>query len=283
MERREYGSTGIDLSIIGFGGIVVMGAEQKQADRIVAEAVERGVNYFDVAPSYGDAEERLGPALQPYRNDVFLACKTGERRREGAQAQLERSLERLRTDYFDLYQLHGIAEENIDTVFSKGGAMEVLIQAKKDGRVRHLGFSTHSTGGAIMAIDRFDFDSALFPVNFTCWLKGGFGPAIVKKAEENGVARLALKALARQKWPENDPHREEYGKCWYQPVTDRREAQLALKFALSRPITAAVSPGEEAALRLALDLAEDVRPPTQQELKETERLAQTLEPIFEKK
>ena len=105
LRQRKYGQTGVKLSIIGFGGIVVDGAEQQHANRVVAEAFEKGVNYFDVSPTYGDAELKLGPALEPYRKKVFLACKTGQRRREGALEELNESLKRLRTDYFDLYQL----------------------------------------------------------------------------------------------------------------------------------------------------------------------------------
>ena len=106
LPQRQYGQTGVKLSIIGFGGIVVDGAEQQHANRLVAEAFEKGVNYFDVSPTYGDAELELGPALKPYRKNVFLACKTGQRRREGASEELNESLKRLHTDYLDLYQLH---------------------------------------------------------------------------------------------------------------------------------------------------------------------------------
>lgn len=106
LSQREYGQTGVKLAIIGFGGIVVKDAEQQHANRIVAEAFEKGVNYFDLAPTYGDAELKLGPALEPYRKNAFLACKTTERQREGASEELKESFKRLRTDYFDLYQLH---------------------------------------------------------------------------------------------------------------------------------------------------------------------------------
>ena len=98
LRQREYGRTGVKLSIIGFGGIVVDGAEHRDANRLVAEAFEKGVNYFDVSPTYGDAELKLGPALEPYRKKVFLACKTGQRRREGASEELNESLKRLRTE-----------------------------------------------------------------------------------------------------------------------------------------------------------------------------------------
>ena len=280
--RRQYGNTGIELSIIGFGGIVVAGSEQEHANRVAAEAIERGVNYFDFAPTYGDAELLLGPALEPYRKSLFLACKTTERQREGAEAELNRSLERLRTDHFDLYQLHGIrdVEKDVDVAFAKGGAMEVFIQAKKEGRVRFLGFSAHSEEAALAAMDRYDFDSALFPINFACYYKGNFGPRIIETARSRGVARLALKALARQRWPKDDPNRKKYSKCWYQPLTDPHEAELAFRFTLSQPITAAIPPGEEELFRRALDLASNFESITSQEEDEVRALATKMNPIF---
>src|SRR5438105_6993856 len=124
MQYRTLGRTGAQLSVIGFGGIVVNGLEQDEANRVVAGVVERGVTYFDVAPSYGngESEEKLGPALEPFRKDTFLACKTGMRDAKGAQEELDRSLRRLRTDHFDLYQLHGVTElEDVERVFAPGG------------------------------------------------------------------------------------------------------------------------------------------------------------------
>ena len=282
LPRRPYGKAGIQLSIIGFGGIVVGGAEPAHAARVVAEAFERGINYFDVAPSYGDAEEKLGPALAPYRKKVFLACKTGKRDAEGARAELEQSFRRLRTDYFDLYQLHAITDvdKDVDAAFAKGGVMELLIERKKAGQIRHLGFSAHSAPAALAAMARFDFDSILFPVNFTNWFAGGFGPQIMDKAQSKNVSRLALKMLARQQWPKDDPHRQDYRKAWYQPLTDPREQELALRFTLSQPITAAIPPGEESLWRQALDLATAFRPITPAETAELKSLATKLNPIF---
>ena len=256
---------------------------QPDADRIVAEAMERGVNYFDVAPTYGDAEERLGPALKPYRRDVFLACKTIERTREGAASGLRSSLERLRTDHLDLYQLHGLgyrADDDVDAVFSEGGAFEAFLEAKREGKVRYLGFSAHTEEAALKAMDRYDFDSVMFPFNFVCWHRSGFGQRVLNRAGETGMACLALKALAREPWPENDPQRETYRKCWYKPITDRREAGLALRFTLGLPVTAAVSPGEESLLRLAMDVAEHPTPIAAEEEDQLESLAQRLEALF---
>ena len=285
LPQRAYGDTGARLSIIGFGGIVVSGVEQEHANRVVAEAVEKGVNYFDVAPSYGDAEIKLGPALEPYRKNVFLACKTEHRSKEATAAELQESLKRLRTDYLDLYQLHAISDvqKDVDAVFAKGGAMEVFFEAKKQGQVRHLGFSAHSEEAALAALGRYDFDSVLFPINFATFYQGNFGPRVIEAAKSKGVARLALKAMAKQKWPKDDPARKQYSKCWYQPLTDRNEAKLALYFTLSQPVTAAIPPGEESLFRLALDLAMDFRPISQREVETLRQMAQPLAPVFETK
>jgi aryl-alcohol dehydrogenase-like predicted oxidoreductase len=284
LPRRAYGDTGERLSIIGFGGIVVSGVEQEHANRVVAEAVEKGVNYFDVAPTYGDAEIKLGPALEPYRKDVFLACKTTQRTKEGAAAELKESLRRLRTDHFDLYQLHAITDvqKDVDAVFGPGGAMEVFFEAKKQGQVRYLGFSAHSEEAALTAMQRYDFDSILFPINFATFYEGNFGPRVIEAAKSKGVARLALKAMAKQKWPRDDPLRKQYPKCWYQPLTDRNEAKLGLYFTLSQSVTATIPPGDEFLFRLALDLAMGFRPISQKEKDTLQRMAASLHPVFER-
>lgn len=166
MEKRPLGKTGITLSVVGFGGIIVMNEGIANARRLVAEAVSRGINYFDVAPSYGNAEERLGPALEPYRKSVFLACKTGERTRKKASLELHRSLRRLRTDHVDLYQLHGVTTlKEVDQIMGAGGAMEAFLEARKRGLIRYIGFSAHSEEAALSLLDHFAFDSILFPFN----------------------------------------------------------------------------------------------------------------------
>ena len=118
--------------------------------------------------------------------------------------------------------------------------MKVFVDAKKSGRVRFMGFSVHSEEAALAAMDRYDFDSVLFPVNFASWLLGGFGSRIMETVKEKGYARLALKALARQSWPQDDPTRGDYAKCWYQPLTHARESELGVRFTLSQSVTAAI-------------------------------------------
>ena len=280
--KRPYGNTAVQLSVIGFGGIAVAGVDQEEASRFVAEAVERGVNYFDVAPTYGNAEERLGPALEPYRNRIFLACKTTERQRGPAEAEFAASLKRLRADHFDLYQLHGITSvrDDVDPVFVKGGVMDMLVEAKRTGQVRYIGFAAHSEEAALAALDRYDFDSVLFPVNFAAYYEGNFGSRVIKRAQRQGAALLALKAMARQKWPEGDPERERYSKCWYQPLTEPAEAALGLRWTLSQPVASAIPPGEWPLFRMALDIASRFSPVTDEEEDKLKALARTLTPIF---
>ena len=132
MEKVLLGKTGYRIAPVVFGGIINTDESQEDANRYVASAIERGVNYFDVAPTYGNAEVRLGAALEPFRKDVYLACKTARRDAAGAKEDLLESQRRLRTDYFDVYQMHGIqTDSDVDAAFSKGGAMETLEWAKK--------------------------------------------------------------------------------------------------------------------------------------------------------
>lgn len=279
MQRRRYGRTEHELSIVGMGGIVVMGASQQQADRVVHDAIDRGVNYFDVAPSYGDAQDRLGPALEGFRDNVFLACKTAERTRAEASAELHQSLRKLRTDHFDLYQLHGLASvQEAETCFGPGGAMEAVLDAREQGLVRHIGFSAHSVDAAMLAMDQLDFDSVLIPVSCTTWYGSGFGPQILEKARAKGVAVLALKAMAWRPWPEGVEHAD--SKCWYEPFADPRDAELALRWTLSQPVVAAIPPGEEALFRLAMDIADRFQPLSEEEEKEVKRRFAGIAPLF---
>ncbi len=281
--RRLY-RDGVELSVIAFGGIVVNGMEQPAANKIVAEAYDRGVNYFDVAPSYGkgEAETKLGPALEPYRKNVFLSCKTQKRDAAGAREELELSLKRLRTDHFDLYQFHAVSSmKDVEQILGPGGAAETFEKARKEGKVRFLGFSAHSAEAAIALMDRFKVDSVLFPVNFVLYGQGNFGPQILAKAKQKGIARLALKAMAYTPWPKDlARNQRSYPKCWYKPVDDPELARNALRFTLSQEITATVPPGDERLWRLAMDVAATFRPMSAAEQKQLLARTAGVEPIF---
>ena len=280
MQKRPYGKTGIDLSIIGFGGILVTNTEAAEASHLVARAVDHGINYFDVAPSYGNAEECLGPALEPYRNDVFLACKTTERSRQGAEREMLQSLETMRSQHFDLYQLHAMTtQEDLDSATAPDGALPFLIEARDKGLIRHIGFSAHSSEIAVQLLDYFALDSVLFPINWTHYFQANFGPEVVAKAEETGAAILALKALAYGKIGAGEE--KKYSKCWYHPIEDRALADLALRFTLSQSITAAIPPGDAQFFDMALDVAAQFRPVNDEEIALLRQRSEAAEPLFQ--
>lgn len=281
VSQRQYGRTQEQLSIIGFGGMVVKNVMPKDAGNYVAEAVDRGVNYFDVAPFYGNAQQRLGPALKPYRQKCFLACKTLERDAIGAARELKESLRLLKTDYLDLYQLHALTDvEEVEQAFGPGGAMETIVKAKEDGKIRYIGFSAHSEEAALVALDRFDFDSLLFPLSFPIWFGANFGPAVYKRAKKAGMGIIALKAMAHQLWPRGKKHR--WKKTFYEPFDEIDQAALGLRFTLHLPVNSMFPPGHWELFEMALSLAQAgaIVPLNNREKKLIKDIADEATPIF---
>jgi predicted aldo/keto reductase-like oxidoreductase len=284
MEKRILGKTTEKLSVIGFGGIIVRDETASNASKIVSTAIERGINYFDVAPEYGNAQETLGPSLRPYRDKVFLSCKTHENTRKGAEREFYDSLKKLKTDYFDLYQMHEVLNlDEVDQIMGPGGAFEFFIEAKEKGFVKYLGFTTHSEEAAITLLDAYDFTSIVFPFNWALWFKDDFGPAVLKKAKEKDVGIVALKALARGAWKKEE--KRNWNKCWYSPLDNYKEASLPLRFTLSLPVTSAISPSHAELLWLACDIADNYKPISTEEetaLKERSKNIDTLlhDPVF---
>jgi predicted aldo/keto reductase-like oxidoreductase len=263
--------------------MVIRNLEQERVNRMVAEAVERGVNYFDVAPTYGNAEQLLGPALEPYRKHVFLAEKTRQRSKEGTEQEFNQTLKRLKTNYLDLYQLHAIydVDRDVKAAFAEDGAMEFIREAKKGGRIRHVGFSAHSTAAALAALDLYDFDSLLFPVNFAAFYKEEFGPEVLEKAKEKGASVMALKSMVRQKWPKDAPDRKKWSPLWYQPTAEEDQADLALRWSLDQPmVVSALPPGDPRLHEMALDLAMRTRPVSIEEERTLRDLAGQMTPLF---
>ena len=282
--RRPFGRATETLSLIGFGGIVVKDVTPAEAARYVGEAFERGVTYYDVAPTYGNAQERLGPALKPYRTSCFLACKTTERDAAGAKREMEESLRLLQTDHFDLYQLHAITTvADVDRAFAPGGAMEAILEAKKAGKVRYVGFSAHSEEAAHAAMDRYDFDSILFPLSAPTWIKGRFGPSIHRRATEARRAVLALKAMAYQKRSDGaSGEARRWNKTWYDPLDAMDRVSLALRFTAHLPVHALIPPGHWELFDMAVSLAQSnaLTPLNDRERQMVEAMAQASEPLF---
>lgn len=285
--KRPYGRAKDMISVIGFGGIVVKDVTPQEASKSVSEAVDRGVNYFDVAPTYGNAQERLGPSLKPYRDKSFLACKTTKRDAAGAREELEESLRLLQTDHVDLYQLHAITTlDDVEQAFAKGGAMETFLKAKERGKVRYLGFSAHSEAAAHAALDRYDFDSILFPLSFPIWIKEGFGPSVHQRAKEANRGILALKAMAHQKWPQSVKRSERpWTKAWYEPFDEIDQVSLGLRFTFHLPTHAMIPPGHWELFKMAVELAQSgaLTPLNENEQVMVKGIAMESEPIFTKR
>jgi aryl-alcohol dehydrogenase-like predicted oxidoreductase len=254
MEKRILGKTGLSVGIFGFGGIAVRDMSQKEAAKIVSNAIEQGINYFDVAPLYGNAQQVLGAVIKSKRNQVILAGKTNKRTGEGALKDLYDSLRLLHTDYIDVYQLHAMTVDEVQKVFEQDGAMKALETAREKGLVRYIGFSTHYDDAALKLMERYDFDTMLFPVNWASWLKNGVGQAALEEAAKRNLGCIAVKSLAEQA---KDSEFDGYPRCWYKPISNDPElADMALRFTLSRTVHTALSPSDARLLELGLSILE---------------------------
>ena len=150
LPRRVLGRTGAKVSIVAFPGLALNELSQEEATAGVHKAFDQGVNHFDVAPAYGSSEIKMGPALQGLdRSKIFLSCKTKMRDKDGARKELERSLTRLKTDHFDLYQMHHIRwSQEVKQALGPGGAIETFLKAKEEGQdPAHRLLRPHDTRG----------------------------------------------------------------------------------------------------------------------------------------
>jgi aryl-alcohol dehydrogenase-like predicted oxidoreductase len=236
MPQRTLGRTGWQVSVVGFSGLSLMHDEQAACDTSVRQAFERGVNYFDVAPAYGKGtcETKMGLALQGLeRGRYFLACKTKKLDKDGARAELENSLKQLKTDHFDVYQLHHLVKPaDVQTALGPGGVLEMLLQAKQEGKIRAIGFSAHTTKAALAVMRGFDFDTVMFPVNYVEYYTRGFGQEVLALAKETGAAVLSIKTMNAGAWPKDA---ERTRKWWYRSLETQEDINLAYRWTLSLP------------------------------------------------
>ncbi len=270
MEKILLGKTGMEISRVFYGGIVSMNDGQDASDRYVEYALAHGVNYFDVAPTYGDAQEKLGNSLISHRNDIYLACKTRERTAEGAKATLEESLRLLKTDHFDTYQMHEIATvEEVDKAFSKGGAFEVLLKAKEEGVAKHLGITCHSDAAALRALELYDFESVLFPTNWCVNMGKGFGNGIAAEINARGIGFLGMKSMIHRAWMPGERDASRFPKSWCKPISENPELTIAaMKYAYGMGAQALVPPGNFENFSFAIEHADEiVKPMTEAERK----------------
>jgi aryl-alcohol dehydrogenase-like predicted oxidoreductase len=268
MERRRLGRTGHESSVVAFGAAALSRVDQPTADRAIQVALDHGVNHFDVAPRYGEAELRLAPWLPKIRDQIFLGCKTAERSKDAAKAQLHKSLERLSVDRLDLYQLHAVRRlDELDACTGPGGALEALIEAREEGLVRWLGITGHSHDAPatfVEALNRFDFDTVMFPLNFVLWSIPQFqrdASALLELCQTKDVGVHIIKTLAKDPWGDR-PHTHT---TWYEPFDDQLTIDRAVAFNLSQPVTTLCSTGDVTILPKILAAADRARTQTEPE------------------
>jgi aryl-alcohol dehydrogenase-like predicted oxidoreductase len=244
---------------------------QERADATLQRVFEWGINHIDTAASYGASEDRLRPWLAEHRSDVFLATKTGERRGGAARAELERSLDRMGVDHVDMIQLHNLVEEDeFETVFAPGGAIEALSAARDEGLVSHIGVTGHGlriAGMHLRSLQRFDFASVLLPVNFVLLdnpaYRGDVDELLAVCAERR-IAVQTIKSIARGRWSDGTTAHF----SWYDPLTDPAAIARAVRFVLGRPQLFLNTTSDARLLPAVVEAARgDLAPPTDAELR----------------
>lgn len=248
MRTRRLGKLGHESTVIIYGAAMLSDVTQEVADRSIAEALDAGINHFDAARSYGEAEVRLGPNIPAIRDRIFLATKTGERKAEDAWRQINESLERLQTDHVDLLQLHAVVDlGELDKATGTGGALEAAIRARDEGLTRAIGITGHGHAAPsthLEALRRFDFDSVLTPLNYTLGQKEDYYRDWLELAEETrrrDVALMIIKTGAKRNWVSE----EHTHSTWYEPLTEQERITAALAWVLSHEqVTGIASPGD---------------------------------------
>ena len=166
MKYRKFGNTGLTVSELGFGGIPIQRVGDSDALDIIRFAFDSGITFFDTATGYGTSEDRMGRALEDVRSRCVIGTKNPADDYDSCRKSFEQSLDRLRTDYVDLFQFHNVAtEERYEKVMAPGGAYEFAVDAKKAARIRHIGFSSHGAAVSLEMVRSGKFESIQFPFN----------------------------------------------------------------------------------------------------------------------
>lgn len=250
MQQRRLGRLGHESSVLIYGAAALAEVDQPTADASVQLALDAGINHFDVAASYGDAELRLGPWMPTIRDRIFLATKTELRDRNEAWAQINRSLERLQTDHLDLIQVHAVGDlAELDRVTGPGGSLEAAVRAREEGLAGAVGITGHghqAPATHLEALARFPFDTVLSPLNWVLGQDPAYladYQALVAEVRAQEVGLMVIKTVSRRNWPEG-PVEHSYG-TWYEPFEDQERIGAAVAWVLSHPeVTGIATPGD---------------------------------------
>ncbi|OPH50703.1 aldo/keto reductase [Paenibacillus ferrarius] len=239
MLKRTIGRLGHESSVVMFGAASLGNVTQEEADASISYALQQGINHFDTAASYGDAELRMGPLISQVRGDIFLATKTGQRSKREAKEEIYRSLERMRVDSVDLLQLHAVGSmEELDRCTAKGGALEAALEAKDEGIVKEIGITGHGHDAPIVhleALRRFPFATVLLPLNYYMYSLPEYREAfdaLLEEASKQSAAVRVIKAIAKAPWEEGV--KRPYA-TWYEPFDQQQIIDACVHFVLSFP------------------------------------------------
>ncbi|MCW2598969.1 MAG: aldo/keto reductase [Frankiales bacterium] len=239
MEQRRLGRIGHASSVLIYGGAALSDVPQDVADDSIEQAIAAGINHFDVAAAYGDAELRFAPWRGQLGDDAFLATKTGERERDAAWAQINASLERMQVDRVDLLQLHAVGDlADLDRATGPGGALEAAVRAREEGLVGAIGITGHgheAPATHLEALRRFPFETVLTPWNHVLAQRPDYRAdflALVDEVARQDAGLMTIKTVARRNWPETAD--QQYS-TWYEPWDDPQHIDACVAFALRQP------------------------------------------------
>jgi aryl-alcohol dehydrogenase-like predicted oxidoreductase len=282
--KHTFGRTGHRSTRILFGSYALSQATQAEADRILERLLESGVNHIDTAATYGNAEKRIGPWMEAHRDKFFIATKTGRRTCQGAWDDLRRSLDRLRVDQVDLWQMHGLTgPAGWEKAMGPGGTLEASVEARERGLVRFLGVTGHGLKAPAMhlrSLERFDFDTVLVPYNHALMQIPQYAAdwnALVTRCRERQTAVQTIKSVARRPWGDRP---KTYNTYFYEPLLAQEAIDRAVHWVLGHPDTFLITAGDMRLLPQIMEAAHrfEARP------SETEMAAHTAEldirPIF---
>jgi aryl-alcohol dehydrogenase-like predicted oxidoreductase len=266
-----------------FGAAAFWEISQADADKAMESVIEAGINHIDVAPSYGQAEIRIGPWMPRERGRFFLGCKTGERTKEGAWKEMQASLKRLQTEAFDLYQFHAVTTmEELDTITMRGGALEAFVEARRAGLTKFIGITGHGANAPqiyLEALRRFDFDSVMFPLNFIQFANPQFrqyAEELIAACKAKDVGTLIIKSVTKAPWGE----RQHTATTWYEPFDQSDQIQPAVNFVLSHDVTGLCTAGDTRVLPLVIKACENFSRLSQEEMEQMIATGNQFEPLF---
>ncbi len=270
--QQAFGRTGVQSTRIIFGSWALYRATQAEADRVLSLLQEYGVNHIDTAPMYGNAEKVIGPWLARHRDDFFVATKTRKRSRREALDDLKRSLDRLRIDFLDLWQLHGLTNPiGWEKVMGPDGALEAFVEARDQGLVRFLGVTGHGDNVPAMhkrSLESFDFDSVMLPYNYLLMQNPRYAAdfnELARLCRTRNTALQTMKCLAR--WPCRG-RSETYNTYFYEPLVAQDAIDYAVHWSLGFSDSFLITVGDMQLLPKMLDAANRFRTcPSDQEMR----------------